>query len=52
MTNDEFQKLVLEQLQSINSEVKDVKQRVGNFEHGQQELKKEMGSLSNRVGNL
>lgn len=52
MTNEEFQKIVLEKLGSIESKVESLDNRVENLEKGQEEIKLEQGEMKKQIESI
>lgn len=52
MTNEEFQKIVLEKLGSIENKVESLDNRVENLEKGQEEIKLEQGEMKKQIESI
>lgn len=52
MSNEEFQKIVLEEFQKLNEKVGNIEQRLTSLEQGQANLEQRLTSLEQGQGNL
>lgn len=52
MTNEEFQKIVLEELRSLKAGQINLEARQSNLEEGQREIKKESKAITEQIVNL